>query len=97
MTDLHETPVFDTKTREPGSPALDSPLGPREPEKLVIPAQAVALLLQYAIRTEVGNAWWSGFVTAHGEPTWIVAGAWGFQARECEVVKVPVKRPDGKG
>lgn len=47
---------------------------PREPEKLVLPAGAVQYLLAVALRTELGGAWWSGFRTAHGEPSWLAPG-----------------------
>lgn len=49
---------------------------PREPEKLRLPAGAVQYLLQVALRTEVGGAWWNGFRTAHGEPVWLAPGGW---------------------
>lgn len=49
---------------------------PREPEKLVLPAAAVQYLLQVALRTEVGGAWWNGYRTAHGEPAWLAPGGW---------------------
>lgn len=57
------------------SPARAAP-APREPEKLRLPAAAVQYLLQVALRTEVGAAWWGGFRTAHGEPSWLTPGGW---------------------
>jgi len=61
--------------------------GLREPEKLVIPAEAVAYLLNVAVQNQVGNAWWNGFVTAHGVPSWVANGQWAFEARDATVVK----------
>jgi hypothetical protein len=52
------------------------PLGAREPEKLSLSVEAVSDLLQLAIQQGAGNAWWRGFVAAHGHPSWIVAGQW---------------------
>ena len=62
---------------------------PGEPEKLVIPAIAVEQLLNWALRQESGNAWWAGFVTAHGIPSWIESGEWRFAGQSVEVVKAP--------
>lgn len=59
----------------------------QEPETLVIPAEAVAYLLNAAVQNQVGNAWWNGFVTAHGLPSWVVNGQWAFEARDVRVVK----------
>lgn len=59
-----------------------------EPEKLRLPAGAVQYLLQLALRTDVGAAWWQGFVCAHGEPSWIAARQWTFRAADAEVVRV---------
>jgi hypothetical protein len=50
--------------------------GPREPEKLVLPAAAITELVALALRTEVGAALWRGFVLAHGEPSWLAPGRW---------------------
>ena len=61
----------------------------REPEKLVLPAGGVQYLLELALRTELGGAFWRGFVTAHGAPTWIVAGALSLKAQDAEVVRMP--------
>jgi hypothetical protein len=61
--------------------------GLREPEKLTIPAEAVAYLLNVAVQNQVGNAWWNGFVTAHGVPSWVANGQWAFEARDVSVIK----------
>ena len=61
--------------------------GLREPEKLIIPAEAVAYLLNVAVQSPVGNAWWNGFVTAHGVPSWVANGQWAFEARDVSVVR----------
>jgi hypothetical protein len=58
-----------------------------EPEKLTIPAEAVAYLLNVAVQSQVGNAWWNGFVTAHGVPSWVASGRWAFQVGESGVVR----------
>jgi hypothetical protein len=60
--------------RQEGRVAADAV--PREPEKLRLPAGAVQYLLLLALRTELGSAWWNGFVTAHGEPSWLAPGRW---------------------
>ena len=60
---------------------------PREPEKLTIPAEAVAYLLNVAVQNQVGNAWWNGFVTAHGVPSWVAEGRWKFEALDAKVVQ----------
>jgi len=62
--------------------------GPQEPERLVIPAEAVAYLLHLVIQDQRGNAWWNGFVTAKGVPSWIAAGQFQFVPRDVEVVRV---------
>lgn len=62
---------------------------PHEPEKLVIPAEAVAYLLNLVVQGQPGNAWWNGFVTAHGIPSWVADGEWRFAAQAVEVVKAP--------
>jgi len=59
----------------------------REPEKLVIPAQAVMWLLMKAFQSPEGDAWMRGFVTAHGEPSWIVNNRWGIRAGAAEIVQ----------
>lgn len=64
---------------------VDHPV-PGEPEKLVLPAEAVGELIQAAIRSPEGNAWWRGFVTAHGYPSWIVQGTWRLECRECAIL-----------
>lgn len=66
---------------------------PREPEKLRLPAGAVQLLLQFALRTELGSAWWNGFATAHGEPAWLAPGRWRLVAPD--VVLLPAAAPGG--
>jgi hypothetical protein len=66
---------------------LPGHLPPLEPEKLTIPAEAVAYLLNVAVQNQIGNAWWNGFVTAHGVPTWVAAGEWRFVAGTAEVVR----------
>ena len=58
-----------------------------EPEKLVLPAGGVQYLLELALRTELGGAFWRGFVTAHGAPGWVVAGALVLKAQDAEVVR----------
>lgn len=63
-----EAPAADTKA-PPARPTW-------EPEKLRLPAGAAQYLLQVALRTEVGSAWWNGFRTAHGEPSWLTPGRW---------------------
>lgn len=60
---------------------------PGEPEKLRLPAEAVQYLLALTLRTDLGAAWWRGFVCAHGEPSWVVGGQWTFRARDAEVVR----------
>jgi hypothetical protein len=65
------------------------PQHPREPEKLVLPAAAVQHLLSLALRTELGNAWWRGFVCAHGDPSWVAGQAWAVAAQDAAVVRVP--------
>jgi hypothetical protein len=67
---------------------------PREPEKLTIPAEAVEYLLNVAVQNQIGNAWWNGFVTAHGTPSWVANGQWKFEAREVTVVRA--ERPNGR-
>jgi len=66
---------------------------PGEPEKLTIPAEAVAYLLHVAVQNQIGNAWWNGFVVAHGVPSWIVEGRWQFEARDATVVKATQPQP----
>jgi virulence-associated protein VagC len=60
----------------------------REPEKLVIPPGAVMWLLMKALSTPEGDAWMRGFVTAHGEPSWIVNNQWGIRSGEADIVQV---------
>jgi hypothetical protein len=80
--------------RGSGIPALEAalakqqPMPAPEPEKLVIPAQATMWLLMKALQSPEGDAWMRGFVTAHGEPSWIVNGQWGIRADQAEVVRV---------
>lgn len=70
--------------------------GLHEPEKLIIPAEAVAYLLNVAVQNQVGNAWWNGFVTAHGVPSWVAQGQWQFEARDVAVIKAPPRTsPNG--
>lgn len=59
---------------------------PGEPEKITVPAEAVSDLIQAAIRSPEGNAWWRGFVAAHGYPSWVVQGTWRLEARECAIL-----------
>lgn len=61
----------------------------REPEKLHLPAGAVQYLLALALRTELGAAWWRGYLTAHGEPSWVTGGAWTFRTQPADVVRAP--------
>jgi hypothetical protein len=70
-----------------GRVGTDGPVAVREPEKLRLPAEAVQYLLALALRTDLGAAWWRGFVCAHGEPSWVVGGQWTFRARDAEVVR----------
>jgi len=87
--------------RGSGRPALEAALssqvdkgdGLREPEKLTIPAEAVAYLLHVAVQNQIGNAWWNGFVVAHGVPSLIVEGRWQFEARDATVVKTTQPQP----
>lgn len=58
-----------------------------EPEKLVLPGAAVRYLLELALRTQLGEAWWLGFTTAHGQPTWITDRAWTFRTPDAAVVR----------
>ena len=84
--------------RGSGRPALEAALSsqvdatPGEPEKLVIPAQNVMWLLMQAFKTEAGDGWMRGFITAHGEPSWILNNQWGIKAGDAEIVKA--ERPD---
>jgi hypothetical protein len=71
------------------SSQLDTLRLPGEPEKLTLPAEAVVVLLNAAIQHPLGNAWWNGFVTAHGVPSWIAEGKWRFVAQKVEVVWAP--------
>jgi len=59
----------------------------REPEKLVLPAAAVARLLRLALRTQLGEEWWDGFATAHGAPTWITEKRYTFRTADAAVVR----------
>ena len=70
------------------STPLDSPPALREPEKLTIPAPAVGQLLNWALQEARGNAWWQGFVTAHGIPSWIEEGQWALSTGEAHVVRI---------
>jgi hypothetical protein len=70
----------------PPTPAPPEPKG--EPEKLTVPASSVMWLLMQAFKTEAGDAWLRGFVTAHGEPSWIVSNQWGIKADGAEMVRV---------
>jgi hypothetical protein len=76
----NDVPVLDQRTRgdQPsvGSTAVDNGAVPGEPEKLALSAGAVSDLLQLAIRGAEGNAWWRGYVAAHGTPSWVVSGRW---------------------
>lgn len=93
-----DTPVFDQRTRgDAPSTALEAPAAApvREPEKLVVPPQAVGDLLMIALRSQEGNAWWRGFVTAHGSPSWIAEGQWALAPGEAAVVRAP--RPERNG
>jgi len=77
-------------------PSTDVEVSPREPEKLVIPAQAVMWLLMKAFQSPEGDAWMRGFVTAHGEPSWVVNNQWGIKADAAEMVRVErVERTNG--
>lgn len=69
---------------------------PREPEKLSLPAEAVAELLQVAVQSPGGNLWWRGFVTAHGLPSWIAAGTWRFAVRAGAEVVPDHSRENGR-
>jgi hypothetical protein len=68
-------------------PSTDVEVSPREPEKLVIPAGAVMWLLMKAFQSPEGDAWMRGFITAHGEPSWIVNNQWGIKADAAEIVR----------
>jgi hypothetical protein len=74
---------------------------PAPPERLVIPPGAVADLLQIALRSQEGNAWWRGFVTAHGEPPWIAKGEWRWGTAPAEIVRAALPQspppPRGRG
>jgi hypothetical protein len=59
----------------------------REPAQLRLPAAKLQLLVQFALRTELGSAWWNGFATAHGEPSWLAPGGWRLVAPD--VVLLP--------
>lgn len=77
---------------------VSSPLDklPGEPEKLTIPAEAVAQLLQLAVQSPGGNLWWQGFVTAHGLPSWIARGTWRFLVRDGAEVVPDHSRENGR-
>lgn len=76
------------------SSQLDKPTG--EPEKLVIPAGSVMWLIMQALKTEAGDAWMRGFVTAHGEPSWIVNNHWGIKVtQDAEIVQVSPQTTNG--
>lgn len=78
------------------APDVETPAAPangraREPEKLVLPAEAVQILLELGLRTEVGAAAWRFFVLAHGEPSWLTPPPgerprWTFRPLPAEVV-----------
>jgi len=78
-----------TDIRTEGAPAVDGAEGTngeaKPPEPLPIPAEAVGDLIQMALRSQEGNAWWRGFVTAHGTPAWLAAGAWQLAVGEAQV------------
>jgi hypothetical protein len=64
----------------------------REPEKLLLPPGAVQYLLGLALQTQLGDAWWRGFVCAHGEPSWLLVGPagerrWAIKAQEAHLVR----------
>ena len=75
--------------------AAPPPPPTREPEKLVLPAAAVRYLLELALRTQLGEAWWLGFTTAHGAPTWIADRAFSFRTEPVAVVRT--EPPGGAG
>lgn len=60
-----------------------------EPEKLVIPPQAVSWLIMKALTSDLGDAWLRGFITAHGEPDWFLDKRWGLKTGIVEIVKTP--------
>ena len=80
--------------RDPSSP-LDIRL-PGEPEKLTVPAEAVAQLLHLAVQSPGGNLWWQGFVTAHGLPSWIGRGTWRFHVKADAEVLPDHSRENGR-
>lgn len=80
-------PMPADRPAEAAPPRANGPAA-REPEQLRLPAGAVQYLLRVALRTEVGGAWWSGFVTAHGEPSWLTPGGWRLVGPD--VVLLPV-------
>ena len=66
----------------------------REPEKLLLPPGAVQYLLGLALQTQLGDAWWRGFVCAHGEPSWLLERRWAVKAQEAHLVKAA---PEAEG
>lgn len=66
-------------------PSAPVPTG--EPEKLRLPAPAVVYLLELALRTQLGEAWWHGFTSAHGAPSWIADRAYTFRTPDAAVVR----------
>lgn len=77
-------------------PATSVDALPGEPEKLTIPAEAVAELLQLAVQSPGGNLWWRGYVTAHGLPSWIASGHWRFVVRSGAEVVPDHSRENGR-
>jgi hypothetical protein len=75
-----------------GSPP-DASRKPVESESLTIPAEMVNDLVTQALRTEVGNAIWRGFVAAHGYPSWITEGTWAIDAQGGTVRWAPPPTP----
>ena len=68
----------------------------REPEKLVVPAGSVMWLIMQGLKTEAGDAWMRGFVTAHGEPSWVVNNHWGIKVtQDAEIVQVSPQMTNG--
>ena len=72
-------------------PAAPPPPAAREPEKLLLPAAAVRYLVQLALRTELGGAWWQGFATAYGEPPWLLERRWTLRAPDAHLVRTPAE------
>jgi hypothetical protein len=80
--------------QETGERLVPAPLT-REPEKLIIPPQAVSWLIMKALTSDLGDAWLRGFITAHGEPSWFLDKHWGLKTGPVEIVKAPPQGMNG--